>query len=275
MAFKEIFHFDEEAYKTRVHGYGKEKAYSKLAEREVLKRRRIYSTGVKIVLCSLLLFPTCGGTGFGLFVGLRQRSIARKKYQHVVDAMRAHGFPLPAPRKRDKLIPLAINVVVYSLTLGLLYGLEEAGTIFANETAEAGLQGTANLVDPSMAGEAQQFVNNPGEFVQGLVHGAHTQADELQGLINPNETMIEHVVSDNLQQPVAETSYAYMSGETAGAQLAPVIERVITVTVASEVMEKAAKIGVDKLTRRKPLPPKNGIIVTETPIAPPVAQVVC
>ena len=52
----EIFHFDEQAYKIRVHGYGKEKAYAKLAEREVLKRRRIYSTGVKIVFCSILLW---------------------------------------------------------------------------------------------------------------------------------------------------------------------------------------------------------------------------
>jgi hypothetical protein len=264
MAIKEIFHFDEAAYKQKVHNFEKSKAYQELATREVFKRRRVYSTGVKIVCCSVLLFPTCGGTGFGLFLGLRQRAVAKKKYQHVVDAMRAHGFALPTPRKRDKLIPLTTNIVIYSLTLGLLFGLEEVGIVAANETAEYGLQGTANLVDPSHLGEAQQLVNNPSDFVSGLLHGAHTQVSELHGLVTPGQTMVGHAVANNFEQPIAETSYSYMSGETAGAQLAPVVERLATVTLASEGMERIAKAGVAEQIRRKPVVVGKGVVVTET-----------
>ncbi|KAJ9610501.1 hypothetical protein H2200_005278 [Cladophialophora chaetospira] len=266
MAIKEIFYFDEEAYRQRVHNYGKEGFYQKLAEREVFKRRRIYSTGVKIVICSILLVPTCGSTGMGLFIGLRQRAVAKKKYQHVVDAMRAHEFPLPKPKKADKLVPLAINIVVYSLTLGLMFGLEEVGLVAANETAGYGLQGTANLVDPSMAGEARQFVANPGDFVQGMFHGAHTQVSELHGLVSPNQTMVGHAVMHHMAQPISETSAQYMSGETAGAQLAPVVERVATVTLASEGLERLAKSSVTGSIRRKPVVGDKAAIITETPI---------
>ena len=284
MAIKEIFHFDEAAYKERVHGYGKEQLHHELAKREIFKRRRIYSCGVKIVFCSVLLVPTCGGTGFGLFLGLRQRSVAKKKYKHIVDAMNTHNLPLPTPRLSDKLVPLAINVVIYSLTMGLLYGLEEVGMIAANETAGYGLQGSANLVDPSMGGEAHAFISNPGDFIQGLTHGMHTQVSELHGLITPHETMVGHALSHNLEQPLSDTSAQYLSGETAGAQLAPVIERLATVTLASEVLDKVGKRCVKESSYRKPVASvvvksasyrkpvgggvvaEKGVIVTETAI---------
>ncbi|KAI1627848.1 hypothetical protein EDD37DRAFT_279859 [Exophiala viscosa] len=269
MAIKEIFHFNEEAYKERVHGCGKDKSYEKLAHREICRRRRIYSCGVKVVICSLLLVPTCGSTGFGLFLGLRQRSVAKKKYHHVVEAMRAHGFPLPEPKRRDKLVPLAINVVIYTISLGLLFGLEEVGLVAANETAEYGLQGTANIVDPSHAAEAQQFLVNPSDFLHGLAHGADTQASELHGLVSPNETMVGHAIMHNMEQPISETSYQYMSGETAGAQLAPVVERFATVTFASEGLERIAKASVTHQINRKPVAnlKEKMTIVTETAIS--------
>ncbi|KAK4934770.1 hypothetical protein LTR10_024046 [Elasticomyces elasticus] len=266
MAFKEIFHFDEEAYKQKVHCFPKDKCYQELAQREVCKRRRIYSTGVKIVCCSLLLLPTCGGTGFGLFLGFRQRSIAKKKYHHVVEAMRAHGFALPEPKKRDKLVPLAINVFIYSLSFGLMFGLEEAGLIATNEMAAYGVQSTGNIVDPSFLGEAQQFVVNPADFVHGVVHGADTQVSELHGLATPNETMIQHVMDQHLEQPISETSYQYMSGETAGYQLAPHIEQLATVTLASQGLEAIAKPSITHQFNRKPVATKRMTIVTETAI---------
>ncbi len=180
-------------------------------------------------------------------------------------------MPLPKPKKSDKLVPLAINVVIYSLTLGLMYGLEEVGFIAADETASYGLQGTANLVDPSLAGEAHAFVANPADFIHGMMHGVDTQASELHGLISPNETMVGHALSHHLEQPIAETSYQYMSGETAGCQIAPVVERLATVTLASEAMEKLAKSGVEKSFHRKPVGDAGGstgktVTVTETPI---------
>ena len=274
MAIKEIFHFDEHAYKAKVHTYGSENAYHELAKREVFKRRRIYSSGVKIVLCSILLVPTCGSTGLGLFIGLRQRAVAKQKYQHVVEAMRVNGLPLPAPKKRDKLIPLAINIVIYSLTLGLMYGLEEVGINAANETASYGLQGSANLVDPSLTGEAHAFVGNPHDFISGLMHGAHTQASELHGLITPDQTMVGHALSHNLEQPLTETSYQYLSGETAGAQLAPHVERLATVLVASEGMERMAKKGVEKAFARKPVGDAvaKGVTVEKTILRKPVGS---
>ncbi|KAL6245290.1 hypothetical protein RBB50_008065 [Rhinocladiella similis] len=272
MAFKEIFHFDENAYKQRVQTYADAKLYAELAKREIFKRRRIYSTGVKIAICSLLLLPTCGGTGFGLFMGLRQRHIAKKKYHLVVEAMKAQGFPLPEKKKRDKLIPLAINIMIYSLTLGIMFGLEEAGVIAADETAAYGLQGSANLVDPTMGGEAHEFLANPGDFMQGMLHGAHTQASELHGLVNVNETMVQHAVSNNLEQPLSDTSYQYLSGETAGAQFAPVIERLAAVTIVGEGLERVAKYGVNDSLRRKPVAIQKNVVVTETPISVPSAK---
>ncbi|KIW47248.1 uncharacterized protein PV06_02833 [Exophiala oligosperma] len=269
MAFKEIFYFDENAYKQRVQTYADGKLYAELAKRETFKRRRIYSTGVKITICSLLLFPTCGGTGFGLFIGLRQRHIAKKKYHLVVEAMKAQGFPLPEKKKRDKLIPLAVNIMIYSLTLGIMFGLEEAGVIAANETAEYGLQGSANLVDPTLTGEAHAFVTNPGDFMQGMMHGVHTQASELNGLVNVHETMVQHALNSNLEQPISDTSYQYLSGETAGAQFAPVVERLAAVTIAGEGLEKIAKYGVNDSLKRKPVAMQKGVMVTEIPIAAP------
>ena len=180
--------------------------------------------------------------------------------------MTAQGLPLPTPIWKDKAYPIIINVVIYSLTLGLMVGLDEVGMAAANETAAYGIQGSANLVDPTMAGEAQQFVANPGDFVQGLLNGVHTQASELNGLITPNQTMVGHAVAHSLEQPLSETSVQYLSGETAGAQLAPIIERNTVVQLAAEGMERVVKASIPQHSIRKPVANEKAVLVTEKPI---------
>ena len=90
--------------------------------------------------------------------------------------------------------------------------------------------------------------------------------------------MVGHAVMHHLETPLSETSYTYLSGETAGAQLAPVIERVAVVNLASEAMERMTKPAVNHINAlpRKPVGgEKRAVIVTETPITVAGNKTVC
>jgi hypothetical protein len=67
-------------------------------------------------------------------------------------------------------------------------------------------------------------------------------------------------------QPISETSAQSISGETAGYQLAPILELNAVVTLASEGIERTTEAGGAHLLRRKPIGTEKEIIVTETAI---------
>jgi len=264
MGFKDIFHFDEQAYKQKIETLAQNGQYVDLARREINKRRRIYSSKVKLVCTAVLLFPTAGATGFGLVLSLRQGSVANKKYEAITSAMKRYNIRLPIPRKRDKAIPLVMNIAIYSLTLGLLFGLEELGIFAASGMGEVGIVPTSDIVGTSHIDQGLQMISDPSVFIHGAAHGAETQIGDIHAAISPHETVLNESIK--MAQPISTTTTQYLSGETAGYTVMPIIEKFALVNVASAAMEQAAKTETQFQIRRKAISKGKSIIVNEKAI---------
>ena len=264
MGFQDIFHFDEAEYIVKIEGLVKRGCYVELAQREINKRRRIYSSKVKLVCTAALLFPTGGATAFGFFLALRQGSVARKKYDAVISAMRKHNITIPTPRKRDKLIPLATNIIIYSVTLGLLWGFEELEIFTASGMHEVGIVPSADLVGTSHVDQAAQFASDPSTFLHGMAHGAEAQVGDIHAAISPHETVLDESI--RMAEPIATSTSQYVSGETAGYAIMPMVEKFALVNVASQGMETLSKSETKFHINRKPVYKETAITISEKPI---------
>jgi hypothetical protein len=248
----------------KIETLAKSGCHAELATREINKRRRIYSSKVKLVCTSVLLFPTAGATAFGLVLALRQRSVAKKKYEAITSAMNRYNMRLPTPRKRDKAIPLVVNIAVYSLTLGLLWGFEELGLFAANGMSEVGITLSSDLVGTSHIDQAMQMISDPSAFAHGVTHGAEAQVGDVHAAISPHETVLNESIK--MAQPISTTTTQYLSGGTAGYAVMPVVEKFALVNVASGAMERMARAETDFFVKRKPVVEKGEFLVKRKPV---------
>jgi hypothetical protein len=286
MGFHDMFHFDEAKYKIKVHNFDKARSYQELASRERAKRRRLVSTKARIWVTIGLLLPTGGATGFGLFMAMRQRNVAKKKYKHIVAAMHAHGHDLPVPKMSDTVVPILITLTIYTLTLGLLYGLDEFGEYASQEILNSGMQTTGNIVSDTVTSEGAQFISDPTTFAHGFAHGAEAQLDYMHAVVSPHETIVQ--AAAHMATPTAGEASQYASGAMAGFQYAPGIEESAVGFLATQGMERGSKKQIEKetaghlavknmeaATKRRPLPTihrvpvgsKTRVIITESEIS--------
>jgi hypothetical protein len=286
MGFYDMFHFNEAKYEIKVHNFDKARSYQELASRERAKRRRLLSTKARICVTIVLLLPTGGATGPGLLMAMRQRYIAKRKYKHIVAAMHAHGHELPVPTTSDKVVPILITLTIYTLTLGLLYGLDEFGEYASQEILNSGMQTTGNLVSDAATSEGAQFISDPTTFLHGFAHGAEAQLDYMHGMVSPHETIAQ--AAAHMATPTAGEAPQYLSGAMTGFQHAPDLEEYAIGFLATQGMERGSKKQVERETaghlaaqkmeaaikcrplhtvRRVPVGSKTRVIITESEIS--------
>jgi hypothetical protein len=187
-----MFTVDEPDYRIKMEQYASSGQRGELILREIGKRRQITSAKVRLACSIILLLPTGGMTSVGLLLAIWRYRQAQKKYNIIVATMQNHDIKMPKHRKRDRAVPIAVNIGVYMATFGLVWGLDHVFSEAAMYMMPYGYVPTDEVVHVSGTEAAQQFIASPDMFVHGMMHGgtstlefAHASATEnMNGVIN-------------------------------------------------------------------------------------------
>jgi hypothetical protein len=198
MAIWEMFYFNKNEYQMKIQELGKGGNKRELATREVLKRRQINSTKVRLIFCGALLLPTCGMTVVGFLLALRKRKLAKEKYRIVVNTINHHRIGLPKHRNRDWLIPIVVNTSIYVVTFGIIWGLDHV----ANEAWEYlmpnGFVPVDDCINTSTEATAQQFLADPGLFMEGVVHGTQSGVGFIDAAVSPTGNVVNDIANNSM-----------------------------------------------------------------------------
>src|ERR1700744_1826312 len=166
-----MFPVDEPVYLVKMEQFVSSGKIRELSLREIGKRRQITSANTRLVCSVILLVPTGGMTIVGILLALWRRRCAQKKYNIIVATMQKHGIKMPKHRKRDRAIPIVVNIGVYMVTFGLVWGLDHVFGEAVMYMMPYGYVPVDEVVNVSGTEAAQQFIASPDLFAQGMVHG--------------------------------------------------------------------------------------------------------
>jgi hypothetical protein len=209
-----MFTVDEPAYKAQMEQYASKGQSRELYLREIAKRRQITSAKIRLVCSSTLLLPTGGVTVVGILLAGWRRKKAKTKYEIIVATMQKHGIKMPTHLKRDWMIPLAVNAVVYTVTFGMVWGLDHVFSEAAMYMTPYGYVPIDNVVNVSGTAAAEEFIASPDLFAQGLLHGGMGTADFVGTAATENMGGVIHDLASNAT-PMGEP-LAYIAGEEVG-----------------------------------------------------------
>jgi hypothetical protein len=210
-----MFPVNEPVYLVKMEQFVSSGQTRELSLREISKRRQITSAKTRLVCSVILLLPTGGMTIVGVLLALWRRRCAQKKYNIIVATMQKHDIKMPKHRKRDRAVPIAVNIGVYMVTFGLVWGLDHVFSEAAMYMMPCGYVPIDEVVNVSGTEAAQQFIASLDLFVQGMVHGSAGTFDFARAAATQNMNgVINDLVSN--ATPWGEP-LAYIAGEEVGA----------------------------------------------------------
>jgi hypothetical protein len=212
-----MFTVDEPVYHIRMEQYASSGQTKQLVLREIGKRRQITSANTRVVCSIILLIPTCGMTTVGLLLAIWRLKKAQKKHNIIVATMQKNDIKMPKHRKRDRAIPIAVNIAVYMVTFGLIWGLDHVFGEAAMYMMPYGYVPTDEVIHVSGTEAAQQFVGSPDLFLQGAVHGGAGTLDFAGAAATQNMNGVVHDLASNATP--WGTPLAYVAGEQVGSSL--------------------------------------------------------
>jgi hypothetical protein len=209
-----MFSVDEPVYKTRMERYASSCQNKELQLREIGKRRQITSAKTRLVCSSILLVPTGGITIVGIALAIWRRRKAQKKYNIIVATMKKHDIEKPKPRKVDRAVPIAMTIVVYMATFGIVWGLDHVFSEAMMYMMPCGYVPLDDVVNVSGTEAASQFIASPDLFVQGMVHGGAGTLHFADAAATQNMSGVINELAMN-STPLGEP-LAYIAGEEVG-----------------------------------------------------------
>jgi hypothetical protein len=229
-----MFTVDGPVYKAKMEQYASNGQTEELSHREILKRRQITSAKVRLVCSTILLVPTGGMTSVGVLLAIWRRRKAQKKYNIIVATMQKHDIKMPKRRKRDRAIPIAVNIGVYMATFGIVWGPDHVFSEAAMYMMPYGYVPIDDVVNVSGTEAAQQFIASPDLFVQGMVHGGAGTLDFTCAAATQNMNGVINDLASNATPWGAPL--AYVAGEEVGS------------SAVMEVIRKVASLPFDRMT---------------------------
>ena len=204
MGLDDTFEFEEAEYAARM----ARESDQELKKREVIKMRQHLSTSFKVGAGIGGAFFTGGLSLLGSAYAARQYNIAERKLAIVRKELEKRKIKLHEMRKRDFFIPISSCCV----GMGLAWGVDELVSMGTN-TGAVGV-GVEHLADPSVV---NNFVSEPGDFVNGAIAGAHEQVSEVyqdidamdvQNTASTPETMQQHLADSTVWVPAPSSQEA-------------------------------------------------------------------
>jgi hypothetical protein len=209
-----MFTVDKPDYEARMEQYASKGQTRELSLREISKRRQMTSAKIRLVCSSVLLLPTGGITVVGILLAGWRRNKAKTKYEIIVATMQKHGIKMPLHRKRDWIVPLSVNIAVYTITFGMIWGLDHVFSEAAIYMAPYGYVPIDDVVNVSGTAAAEQFIMSPDLFVQGVLHGGTGAAEFMGAAATENFGGVIHDLAGNAV-PIGEP-LAYVAGDEVG-----------------------------------------------------------
>jgi hypothetical protein len=209
-----MFTVDKPAYRAKMELYISQGQIQELYLREIAKRRQMTSAKIRLVFSSTLLLPTGGMTFVGILLASWRRNKANTKYEIIAATMQRHGIKMPKHRKRDWMVPFAVNAAVYTVTFGVVWGLDHVFSEAAMYMAPYGYVPTEDIVNVSGTAAAQEFFLSPDLFAQGVLHGGIGTAGFVATAATENMSGVVHDLASNAT-PMGEP-LAYIAGEELG-----------------------------------------------------------
>jgi hypothetical protein len=209
-----MFSVNVSEYEAKMEQYVSKGQTRELSLREISKRRQMTSAKIRFVCSCTLLLPTGGMTTVGILLARWRRKKAEKKYNIIVATMQRHRIKMPEQHKRDWAIPLAVNLTVYAITFGMIWGFDHVFSEAAMYMMPAGYVPLDDVVNVSGTAAAEQFIASPDLFVQGMIHGGEGTADFMATAATHN---IGGVINDLAVNATPLTEpLAYLVGEEVG-----------------------------------------------------------
>jgi hypothetical protein len=223
-----MFSVNESEYRAKMEQYASKGQNLELSLREISKRRQMTSAKIRLVCSCTLLLPTAGMTTVGILLARWRRKQAEKKYKIIVEAMQKHNIKMPKHHTRDWAVPLAVNLTVYIVTFGMIWGLDHVFSEAAVYMMPYGYVPLNDVVNVSGTAAAEQFIASPDLFVQGVLHGGEGTLEFMGTAATQNMGGVINDLAINatpLTEPVA-----YLAGEEVGSS---VVVEMARKTVAS------------------------------------------
>ena len=212
-----MFSVNESEYEAKIEQYASKGQIHELSLREISKRRQMTSAKIRLVCSCTLLLPTAGMTTVGILLARWRRKKAEKKYNIIVATMQKHSIPMPKHHTCDWAIPLAVNLTVYIVTFGMIWGLDHVFSEAAMYMMPAGYVPLDDVVNVSGTAAAEQFIASPDLFVQGVLHGSEGTAEFMGTAATQNMGGVINDLAINAT-PLTEP-LAYIAGDEVGSSV--------------------------------------------------------
>jgi hypothetical protein len=209
-----MFSVNVSEYEAKMEQYVSKGQTRELSLREISKRRQMTSAKIRFVCSCTLLLPTGGMTTVGILLARWRRKKAEKKYKIIVPTMQKHGIKMPEHHKRDWAIPVAVNLTVYAVTFGMIWGLDHAFSEAAIYMMPYGYVPLDDVVNVSGTAAAEQFIASPDLFVQGMLHGGEGTVEFMSTAATQNMGGVINDLAVNAT-PMTEP-LAYIAGVEGG-----------------------------------------------------------
>jgi hypothetical protein len=156
-------------------------------------------------------------TTVGILLAYWRRKKAEKKYKIIVATMQKHGIKMPEHHTCDWAVPLAVNLTVYTVTFGMIWGLDHVFSEAAIYMMPYGYVPLDDVVNVSGTAAAEQFIASPDLFVQGVLHGSEGTAEFMGTAATQNMGGVINDLAINAT-PMTEP-LAYLAGEEVGSSV--------------------------------------------------------
>ena len=199
------------------------------------------SAKIRLVYSSILLLPTGGVTVVGILLASWRRKKAKTKYEIIVATMQKHGIKMPTPCKRDWMIPLGVNIAVYTVTFGMVWGLDHVFSEAAMYMTPYGYVPIDDVANMSGTAAAEEFIMSPDLFVQGVLHGGVGTAEFVGTAATQNIGGVIHDLASNATP--MEEPLAYIAGEEVGSSAAMEVVRKTVAWPFGRLINRRRKVG--------------------------------
>jgi hypothetical protein len=179
-------------------------------------------------------------TTVGILLAHWRRKKAEKKYKIIVATMQKHSIKMPEPHTRDVAVPLAVNLTVYIVTFGMIWGLDHVFSEAAMYMMPVGYVPLDDVVNVSGTAAAEQFIASPDLFVQGMLHGSEGTAEFMVTAATQNMSGVINDLAVNAT-PMMEP-LAYLAGEEAGSSVVVEIARKTVALPFERLMNVGRKV---------------------------------
>src|SRR5262249_22258893 len=101
-------------------------------------------------------------------------------------------------RKRDWAVPIVVNVSIYVVSFGMVWGLDHIASEAFEYLTPYGIVPVNDCINASADATAQQFLAAPGLFMEGVVHGTESGVGFIDAAVSPTGNVVNEIANNSM-----------------------------------------------------------------------------